>query len=420
MRKFIIILFLPMFALSQMVVPTVSVEGFESAVMSSNQSLDLDGYSINEIFLKQELLIKRFLFDELTNVQSFYEENRTASDFTDWLIGQGFDQKVILKKGNLNYFDILVVRQKADEVLMIIDHNRDKLFSEKPITYKNDLDSKISDFHLLPKIIIDLELYDKKGNTKSVKHPVSLNPHKNSYFFQKPIDNKIPFSILSNNYKSCTIDYKGALYHFKLFNNSISPYYLHSNTEFIAQKEDSTGLSTEIRRYKIGDFIWGTNLRLSSISAFGDSLFVEESNNISRFGVNENEYVSNDIAEFLDKKDKYLILNFWGTWCKPCLEEMPTFASVYEQLDLSKGSFVSISTQSTEEKITSFFEKNGIKWLNLRNEDLTSDIVGKMRIDIFPTTILLSPENQIIKKYQRVIDETEYLSMLRNNHLLKK
>ncbi len=55
--------------------------------------------------------------------------------------------------------------------------------------------------------------------------------------------------------------------------------------------------------------------------------------------------------------DKHTVLNFWATWCKPCIEEMPMLDSVYSAMDKSKWQILLISDEPIE-KINAFKARN--------------------------------------------------------------
>lgn len=62
-------------------------------------------------------------------------------------------------------------------------------------------------------------------------------------------------------------------------------------------------------------------------------------------------------------KDELVIYNFWATWCKPCVEEMPCF----EKLNANyagknvKVVFVSLDFKSKHQKVVEFVAKKGLK-----------------------------------------------------------
>jgi peroxiredoxin len=74
---------------------------------------------------------------------------------------------------------------------------------------------------------------------------------------------------------------------------------------------------------------------------------------IPQFSVKDTDDKQFDISEL---KGKLLFINFWATWCVPCLEEMPTFESQIWQKYRDSPNFrmLAIARQETKEIITPF------------------------------------------------------------------
>lgn len=68
---------------------------------------------------------------------------------------------------------------------------------------------------------------------------------------------------------------------------------------------------------------------------------------------------STDLRTFdLSKlKGKVVVVNFWATWCEPCIEELPSLEALYQK-KMPNVEFVSISIDEDQKSIDRFFEKN--------------------------------------------------------------
>jgi len=64
-----------------------------------------------------------------------------------------------------------------------------------------------------------------------------------------------------------------------------------------------------------------------------------------------------DEIEFSEFKDKVLFINFWATWCKPCIAEMPGIQKLYDELSDEDIVFLVISNE-TEAVVKKFFDNN--------------------------------------------------------------
>ena len=62
---------------------------------------------------------------------------------------------------------------------------------------------------------------------------------------------------------------------------------------------------------------------------------------------------------FTDLKGKVVFMNFWATWCPPCLAEMPDIHNLYESVETENVVFGMVSRDDEFEKATSFAAKKG-------------------------------------------------------------
>jgi thiol-disulfide isomerase/thioredoxin len=88
-------------------------------------------------------------------------------------------------------------------------------------------------------------------------------------------------------------------------------------------------------------------------------------------------------------KGKYLLLNFWGEWCGPCVEEIPALVKARQRYSASTIGFVSFVDSQNIDKAKKLIAESGISSPQLR---LSNDIKEKLRIKRFPTNILIYPD----------------------------
>ena len=101
-------------------------------------------------------------------------------------------------------------------------------------------------------------------------------------------------------------------------------------------------------------------------------------------------------------RGKYVILDFWGSWCGWCIKGMPEMKKYYEKY---KGKFeiVGVDCNDTEQKWKDAVKKHELPWLHVYNprantqEEMANNVCGKYGIQGFPTKIVLSPEGKIVK-----------------------
>lgn len=92
-----------------------------------------------------------------------------------------------------------------------------------------------------------------------------------------------------------------------------------------------------------------------------------------------------------DLRGKVVLLDFWGTWCPPCVESVPELRNLYKRYQ-KDGNFViiGISSDDDEEEWREFTVKNKMVWPQYRDHD--NRILRTYGIRAFPTYILIDHE----------------------------
>jgi len=112
-------------------------------------------------------------------------------------------------------------------------------------------------------------------------------------------------------------------------------------------------------------------------------------------------------ATLEDYKGKYVLLNFWATWCAPCRKEMPQIAELQDEFGGDRFEVLTLATgRNSPAGIKKFFEDNGIDNLP-RHQDPRSDVARKMGVVALPITVILDPDGNEIA---RLIGDAEWNS----------
>lgn len=96
-------------------------------------------------------------------------------------------------------------------------------------------------------------------------------------------------------------------------------------------------------------------------------------------------------------KGKYLVLEFWGTWCPWCIKGLPMMRTYYEKYK-SKVEFVSISCRDTDEAWRKCIEKYDMRWTQLFNGNDT-EVQKSYNILGYPSKIIIDKEGKIVDKF---------------------
>jgi len=99
-----------------------------------------------------------------------------------------------------------------------------------------------------------------------------------------------------------------------------------------------------------------------------------------------------------DYEGKYVLLNFWATWCAPCRHEMPMLSALQTQFGGDQFEVVTIATgRNSPAGIKKFFNDSKIDNLP-RYQDPKQKLATKMGVFGLPITVIIDPESKEIAR----------------------
>ena len=98
-------------------------------------------------------------------------------------------------------------------------------------------------------------------------------------------------------------------------------------------------------------------------------------------------------------KGKYLLVDFWASWCGPCKAEIPNIKAVYEKYAGEDFDVLSVAVWDKPEATVEAAAEHGITWNQIINaQKIPTDLYG---IDGIPHILLIGPDGVILKRNLR-------------------
>ena len=107
------------------------------------------------------------------------------------------------------------------------------------------------------------------------------------------------------------------------------------------------------------------------------------------------------VLELKSLRGKYVVLDFWGSWCTWCIKGFPKLKEYYAKYK-DRLEIVGIDCNDTAEKWATAVKKHNVPWLHVRSEDGIAE--QKFRVQGYPYKVLISPEGIVLNAY---LGETE-------------
>lgn len=101
-------------------------------------------------------------------------------------------------------------------------------------------------------------------------------------------------------------------------------------------------------------------------------------------------------ARLADLRGKVVVLNFWATWCPPCVEEMPSLNRLHEKLAPLGGMVLGVSVDEDRNAYEKFLRDLKITFPNHREP--TRGLSSEYGTFMFPETYILDPQGRLARK----------------------
>lgn len=109
-------------------------------------------------------------------------------------------------------------------------------------------------------------------------------------------------------------------------------------------------------------------------------------------------------------KGKWVLVNYWATWCPPCLEEVPDLVNLYDQHKQRDLMVLGVVFDYKDiNDVKAYVDDMLMSYPIVLGDDGVAEQIGKM--DVLPTTFIYNPEGKLVK-IKRGIISRDYIEKI--------
>jgi thiol-disulfide isomerase/thioredoxin len=100
---------------------------------------------------------------------------------------------------------------------------------------------------------------------------------------------------------------------------------------------------------------------------------------------------------FEDFKGKYVLVDFWATWCVPNVVDLPKFQAIRDRWGAKGFEIVSVSLDENLQAVTDFVASKKLAWPQLHQGTCEADLISAFKVGSIPARFLIGPDGTVLR-----------------------
>lgn len=366
-------------------------------------------------------------FGQTLKVDLSLQSDTIVNSFTVFALGKADVKSDI--KWNTSTFDKAIFTTTRSIYLKSIDKTLGVLIgqnekAEKFIVFDKNMNYDFSDDQII--YFPDTINSSNKGNYKTFNSTIKnlkgapalvtfdytiIKPKALQLDLGSSLENKFFFAYRNRNYYSTQANVGKKKFYFYLIpkqpldftRNSVKLFVADSIVDFVKLKADPN----LAKGHHVGDRIAVNNeyYMIKGISSNGLKMNLIKITDEKPIGINVGFFVpelsfvtiENKKLKLSDLKTKYVLLEYWGTWCGPCKAILPALKTLYEANKEHTLSIISIAYNDKLDLVKKHTKEYQIDWMQILNAgNSNADFAANYEIDGYPSFLLIDSFGKIV------------------------
>lgn len=123
--------------------------------------------------------------------------------------------------------------------------------------------------------------------------------------------------------------------------------------------------------------------------------------------------LDNKTVYLSDYRGKWVFINYWASWCKPCVREIPAFNAL-QAVANGQAVILAVNNEAVDKaRLAQLVEQFSIGYPSLVEDPIAR--LGQGSLDVIPTTIVINPEGFVVKKLLGEQTQQQLLALMKND-----
>ena len=164
-----------------------------------------------------------------------------------------------------------------------------------------------------------------------------------------------------------------------------------------------------IKRIIFLSFLIFSNLSYSDNN--NQQILIKDPKKVETFSIKD----INDYEKIISSSEKkILLLNFWATWCAPCIKEIPELLELKKKFNNDVEIYFLSVDSNVKKTVPKFLKKNKLEDLKVLNDEKLK-ISSKFGVKVMPTTVIINKEFEEVAQVKGYVDwsSSKYLDLIK-------